>query len=177
MFVMGLISPLAGAAPTSELRFQRLASLGADQLSTISLIQDRQGFVWIGTNNAGLYRYNGYKSEKYQHQVSNIKSLPHDRVSALFEDKDGHIWVGTQNGLARFNAESGDFTRFLPTDGGNNRRIIKAIISDGKSGMWLATWGGLQHFDPVQGSFILYEHDPTQAGSLASNDLNAIALD
>lgn len=176
-FVLGFVCPLASAAPTSELRFQRLTSLGSDQLSTLSLIQDRQGFVWIGTNNAGLYRYNGYKSEKYQHQASNPRSLPHDRVSALFEDKEGHIWVGTQNGLARFDVESGDFTRFLPATGANNQRIIKAIISDGKSGMWLATWGGLLHFDPVKQSFTLYEHDPTQAGSLATNDLNAITLD
>lgn len=175
--VLGLICPSVSASPTSELRFQRLTSLGADQLSTISLIQDRQGFVWIGTNNAGLYRYDGYKSEKYQHHANNPKSLPHDRVSALFEHEDGGIWVGTQNGLARFDVESGDFTRFLPSSGANNQRIIKAIISDGKSGMWLATWGGLQHFDPAKGLFTLYEHDPAQAGSLASNDLNAIVLD
>ena len=177
LFVMGLICPWGNAAPTSELRFQRLPSLGADQLSTISLIQDQQGFVWIGTNNAGLYRYNGYKSEKYQHQASNPRSLPHDRVSALFEDKEGQIWVGTQNGLARFNVMSGDFTNFLPSTGANNQRIIKAIISDGKSGMWLATWGGLLHFDPVKEKFTLYEHDPARADSLATNDLNTIAID
>ncbi len=176
-FVLGLFCTWAGAAPTSELRFQRLASLGADQLSTISLIQDRQGFVWIGTNNAGLYRYNGYKSEKYQYQANTPLSLPHDRVSALFEDKEGRIWVGTQNGLARFNAESGDFTRFFPSSGANNQRIIKAIISDGKSGMWLATWGGLLHFDPAKENFTLYAHDPAQASSLATNDLNAVVLD
>lgn len=177
VFLVGCFCPVVNAAPTSELRFQRLSSLGADQLSTLSLIQDRQGFVWIGTNNAGLYRYDGYKSEKYQLQANNAKSLPHDRVSALFEDKVGRIWVGTQNGLARFNVESGDFTRFYPLSSVNNQRIIKSIISDGKSGMWIATWGGLLHFDPSKESFKAYEHDPLQAGSLATNDLNAIAID
>jgi PAS domain S-box-containing protein len=176
-YVMGFLCTSAYASPTSELRFQRLSSLGSDQLSTISLIQDQQGFIWIGTNNAGLYRYDGYRSEKFQHLANNPRSLPHDRVSALYEDKDGRIWVGTQNGLARFNRETGDFTRFLPLAGANNQRIIKAIISDGKTGMWLASWGGLQHFDPVTGSFMLYEHDPAKAESLATNDLNAIALD
>ena len=169
--------PFAGAASNSELRFQRLVSLGADQLSTLSLIQDRQGFIWIGTNNAGLYRFNGYQTEKYQNQATNALSLPHDRISALFEDKEGRIWVGSQNGLARFNAESNNFTRFLPTSGSKNQRIIKAIVSDGKSGLWLATWGGLQHFDPATGSFTLYAHDAANADSLATNDLNAIAVD
>ncbi|MDO8703287.1 MAG: two-component regulator propeller domain-containing protein [Undibacterium sp.] len=172
-----LACSLVSAAPTSELRFQHLATFGANQLSTLSLIQDRQGFIWIGTNNAGLYRYDGYRAEKFQHSPMNGRSLPHDRVSALFEDKEGRIWAGTQNGLARFNAESGDFTRFLPVAGSNSQHIIKAIISDGKSGMWLATWGGLQHFDPALGTFTIYSHDPARPTSLGTNDLNAIALD
>ncbi|MFA9274364.1 MAG: two-component regulator propeller domain-containing protein [Candidatus Aquirickettsiella gammari] len=172
-----LLSTLAYAASTSELRFQRLSSLGADQLSTLSLLQDRQGFVWIGTSNAGLYRFNGYQSDKYQSQASNASSLPHDRISALFEDKAGRIWVGTQNGLARFNADTNNFTRFAPSSGTNNQRIIKSIASDGKDGFWLASWGGLQHFDPASGKFTLYAHDAANPDSLAMNDVNAVAVD
>ena len=41
----------------------------------------------------------------------------------------------------------------------------------------MATWGGLQHFDPASGAFRLYLHDPKQPASLASNDINAIAMD
>lgn len=172
-----LLSSFSLAASTSELRFQRLSALGADQLSTLSLLQDKQGFIWIGTNNAGLYRFNGYQSEKYQSQANNPASLPHDRISALYEDKEGRIWVGTQNGLARFNAETNNFTRFIPSTGVNNQRIIKSIVADGKAGFWLATWGGLQHFDPATERFTLYSHDSGQPDSLASNDLNAIAVD
>lgn len=144
-----LFSTLTFAASTSELRFQRLPSLGADQLSTLSLLQDRQGFVWIGTGNAGLYRFNGYQSDKYQSQASNASSLPHDRISALFEDKAGRIWVGTQNGLARFNADTNNFTRFTPSSGTNNQRIIKSIVSDGKDGFWLASWAACSTLIPL----------------------------
>ena len=177
LLLLAFVSPFSVLASTSELRFQRLPSLGVDQLSVLSLLQDRQGFIWIGTNNAGLYRFNGYQSEKYQSEATNPSSLPHDRISALFEDEHGQIWAGTQNGLARFNAETNNFTRFTPITGVNNQRIIKSIVSDGKSGFWLATWGGLQHFDPATGNFTLYSHDPARADSLATNDLNAIAVD
>ncbi|MBC3873791.1 two-component regulator propeller domain-containing protein [Undibacterium flavidum] len=175
--VLSFACTFAFAASTSELRFQRLPSLGADQLSTLSLIQDRQGFIWIGTNNAGLYRFNGYHSEKYQSQATDASSLPHDRISALYEDKEGRIWVGTQNGLARFNSDKNNFTRFAPASGVANQRIIKSIVPDGKAGFWLATWGGLQHFDPASGEFTLYSHDAAKPDSLATNDLNAIAVD
>jgi ligand-binding sensor domain-containing protein len=52
----------ASATPTSDLRFKRLDSLDADDLSILSLLQDRQGFIWIGTHSGGLYRYNGYQA-------------------------------------------------------------------------------------------------------------------
>lgn len=167
----------AQAASTSELRFQRLSALGADQLSTLSLLQDRQGFVWIGTNNAGLYRFDGYHSEKYQSQANDPHSLPHDRISALYEDQQGRIWAGTQNGLALFNPKTNNFTRYIIEGGPSNQRIIKVIASDGKDGLWLATWGGLQHFDTNTGKFTLYAHDPNRPDSLGKNDLNAIVVD
>jgi PAS domain S-box-containing protein len=177
LFLLSFVCAAGIAASTSELRFQPITSLGAGQLSTLSLIQDRQGFIWIGTNNDGLYRYDGYQAEKFQNNTASVLSLPHDRVSALFEDANGQIWAGTQNGLARFNARSGDFTRFAPKDSSSTQRIIKSIISDGKTGMWLATWGGLQHFEPASGKFTVYEHSAGQPGSLATNDLNALAMD
>src|SRR4051812_46351825 len=74
------------AAPTSPLRFRHLDLLGSDELSILSLMQDRQGFVWIGTHSGGLYQYNGYQAVKYVNDPHNAQSLPHDRVSTLFED-------------------------------------------------------------------------------------------
>jgi diguanylate cyclase (GGDEF)-like protein len=167
----------AAATPTSDLRFKRLGSLDADDLSIMSLLQDRQGFVWIGTYSGGLYRYNGYQAVKYMHDPRNRRSLPNDRVSALFEDKQGRVWAGTQDGMARFNPETGDFTPLALPAGPSSQRIVKAIVGDGGDGMWVATWGGLQHVDSASGAVIRYAHDQRDPGSLASNDLNALALD
>ncbi|NHZ60834.1 ligand-binding sensor domain-containing diguanylate cyclase [Massilia genomosp. 1] len=167
----------AGSAPTSALRFKRLPSFDSSELSILALLQDRQGFVWIGTHSGGLYRYNGYHAVKYASNANSAGKLPHDRVSDLYEDAAGAIWVATQNGLARFNPETNNFTRFVPPPGPASQRIVKKIIGDGKGGMWLATWGGLQHFDPASARFTLHLHDAARPGSLASNDLNAIALD
>ncbi len=168
---------LGHAAPPSTLRFQHLGAISADELSTLSLLQDHQGFIWIGTNSGGLYRFDGYQAIKYLNNPANPRSLPHDRASALFEDKDGRIWVGTQSGLARFDPATNDFTKFIPPDGPPNRFIVKNIISDGKNGMWIGTWGGVQHLDPVSGKFVVYQHESERADSLLRNDVNALALD
>ena len=166
----------ASSMPTSDLRFKSLGSLDADDLSILSMLQDRQGFIWIGTHSGGLYRYNGYQAVKYTHDPRNPRSLPNDRVSALFEDKQGRIWAGTQDGVARFNPESGDFTALALPNGPSSQRIVKAIIGDGGAGMWVATWGGLQHVDSATGAVTRHVHDKDDPSSLASNDLNALAL-
>lgn len=173
-----LVLSAAQAAPAPSLRFKKLGPLGADDPSMLSLLQDRRGFVWVGTHTNGLYRYNGYQAVKYIHNPGDPRSLPHDRVSAIFEDRRGRIWAGTQNGLARFNPETNDFTTFTSAQAPHNHRIVKNIISDGGNGLWIGTWGGLQHFDPDRGRFdAIYAHDEADPGSLASNDLNALALD
>ncbi|MDB5907144.1 MAG: hypothetical protein JWP34_1258 [Massilia sp.] len=168
---------VAAATPTSDLRFKRLDSLNADDLSILSLLQDRQGFVWIGTHSGGLYRYNGYQAAKYSHDPLNPRSLPNDRVSALFEDQQGRVWAGTQAGIARFEPETGSFATLALPPGPSSQRIVKAIIGDGADGMWVATWGGLQHVDTRTGKVVRYAHDKADPASLASNDLNALALD
>src|SRR5471032_2388381 len=166
------------AAPAPSLRFKKLGPLGGDEPSMLSLLQDRKGYIWVGTHTNGLYRYNGYQAVKYINTPNDPHSLPHDRVSAIYEDQQGRIWAGTQNGLARFNPESNYFTLFAqPGKAPKNNRIIKNIISDGKNGMWVGSWGGLQHFDPNSGQFTVYAHDDADPASLASNDLNALALD
>lgn len=164
------------AAPTSPLRFQHLAGLGMNDLSIMSLAQDRQGFAWIGTS-AGLYRYDGYQAVRFGYDARNPRSLPHDRVSEIYEDRDGRIWAGTQEGLARFDPHTNDFTRFAPKGAGPAQLIVKKIVSDGADGMWIATWGGLQHFDPRSGTFTAFVHDAKDPDSLASNDTNALVRD
>lgn len=166
-----------GAAPTSTLRFTSLRAVIPSDMSIVALLQDRQGFIWIGTHNTGLYRYDGYQAVRYAHSPVNPAALPNDQVSALFEDGAGRLWVGTQSGLARYNPETDDFTVFKAPPGPKNNCLITRIIGDGRSGMWLATWGGLQHFEPATGQFIQYTHREGDPASLSSNDINAIALD
>ncbi len=174
---LGLAPACFGAVPTSPLKFNSLRTVIPSDMSIVALLQDRQGFIWIGTHNTGLYRYDGYQAVRYAHRPGNASTLPNDQVSALFEDGAGRVWVGTQAGLARYNPETDDFTVFAAPAGAKNNRLITRIIGDGRGGMWLGTWGGLQHFDPATGKFVQYVHREGDADSLNSNDVNAIALD
>ncbi len=171
-----LHAALLQAAP-HPLAFTAVDSLGADSRAILTILQDRQGFVWIGTIEGGLFRHDGHKQVRYMNDPSDPHSLPGGRVTALYEDEAGKLWIGTDEGLARFDPVANNFTRYVPAGGPNNARIVRRIVADNKGGMWVATWGGLQHFDPRKGSFVIYRHDEAKPDSLLYNDVNAIAVD
>jgi len=169
------------AAPSQPsflpLTFEPLESLGSDSQSILSLAQDLQGFIWIGTIEGGLYRYDGRNVVKYSNDPANPRSLPGGRVSALYCDGAGRVWVGTDEGLARFDPASDAFQRLAPPDAPAQARIIRRLAGDGAGGLWIASWGGLQHFDPGNGRFQLYRANSLLPEALAHNDINAIAVD
>src|SRR3984885_1537006 len=68
---------------------------GLGNLSVNCLLQDRDGFLWIGTES-GLYQYDGSRFWQFGEK----EGLPSSFVRALSLDRDGRLWVGTRDGLA-----------------------------------------------------------------------------
>jgi len=173
-----LWAPAALAALPSNLRFEHVRLLATDNVDALQIMQDRQGFIWVA-GTGGLFRYDGYNSVRYVNDPKDPRSIPSSIVEAVFEDGKGRIWAGTRNGLARFDADQGRFTRFVPEQqfGDINQWLnVRRIIGDGKGGMWLGTRGGLQHFDPESGRFRIFRHDPARPDSIGSNSISALAL-
>ncbi|NQZ07824.1 MAG: hypothetical protein HRT35_11740, partial [Algicola sp.] len=84
------------------MRFDRLTSEhGLSQMSVNAVLQDKQGFMWFGTQD-GLNRYDGYQFRVYRNDRDDITSLASNWVNALHEDNDGNLWVGTNMGLHKY---------------------------------------------------------------------------
>jgi signal transduction histidine kinase/CheY-like chemotaxis protein/ligand-binding sensor domain-containing protein len=77
---------------------------GLGNLSVNCLLQDRSGFLWIGTES-GLYQYDGSRFWQFGPK----EGLPSGFVRALSLDRDGRLWVGTRDGLA-FSTGQGSFS-------------------------------------------------------------------
>lgn len=61
-----------------------------------SLLQDKEGFLWIGTHG-GLCKYDGSKLTVFKN-VFGAGDNTNWFYESLFEDKDGNIWVGSRSG-------------------------------------------------------------------------------
>ncbi len=116
VFILMLLCPLllyAQQAPVqTPLRFDRLSiEDGLSQNDVFTILQDRQGFMWFGTN-FGLNRYDGYTFSVYKTVPFDAATLSYNWILALHEDREGKLWVGTLGGLNRMDPSTGAVTRY-----------------------------------------------------------------
>ena len=99
------------SAQERNIRFRRLSiDEGLSQSAVNCILQDRHGFIWIGTED-GLNRYDGYTFTVYKHDLDDPSSLSDSWIWTLYEDREGTLWIGTRvGGLNRFHPETATFT-------------------------------------------------------------------
>ncbi|MFZ5841817.1 MAG: two-component regulator propeller domain-containing protein [Pseudomonadota bacterium] len=165
------------AAAVETVAFRHLDSrAGLPQNSVTSIVQDREGYVWLGTHD-GLQRYDGYQFQSYRSDPRVAGSLTDNMVLALLEDRDGQLWVGTQNGLNRFSPDRQQLTRYLPSDqpGAIGHRLINSLYRDPQQRVWIGTPRGVDRYEPETDSFVHYQHNPLDRDSIPSGFVNAFA--
>lgn len=120
-----------------------------------SVIEDRDGLIWIATLN-GLDVYNPRNGKMiHHHKEDGPGSLSDNFVISLCEDHEGDIWIGTGSYVNRFHKKNGTFTYYGQEQGLPNNRIFE-ILEDSRRTLWFATGGGLSRFDSATGRFRTY---------------------
>ncbi len=133
-----------------KLRFQSFSEQeGLPPGSPLCFLQDRNGFLWIGTTD-GLSRYDGKKFKEFYHIRNDSTSISNNFILNLTEDHSGNIWIGTRKGLNRFNPEKEQFDRFIRYGGKlfEAENIIHSVIEDKNGFIWYGTYNGLFRLDP-----------------------------
>lgn len=108
---------------------------GLPQSSITALLQTRDGYLWIGTQN-GLARFDGVTFTVFNR--TNSDAFASDYITSLVEDAQGSLWVGTRNGLVFL--QNGRFRKPDWTD-----RLINPVINvmacDQQGTLWIGTDG------------------------------------
>jgi signal transduction histidine kinase/ligand-binding sensor domain-containing protein/CheY-like chemotaxis protein len=173
--------PLGVGAQPDYGRFKFLTSnQGLSQNNVTSIVQDRRGFLWFGTQD-GLNRYDGYSFKIFRHNPRSPTSLSNNSVLALLEDQQGYLWVGTDGGLNRFDPAAETFTRYRHDSTRTNSLShdrVTALALDPHDQLWIGTSGaGLNRLDPATQTFTRFVHRPGQALGLSSNDVKHVCID
>ncbi len=147
---------------------------GLSQASAEAIVQDRRGFVWIGTDD-GLNRFDGERFVTYRHDANDPDSLSHDWIWALHEDAAGRIWIGTDGGgLDCLDPQTGRFEHRLAVPQGAHL-IVRAITEAPAGVLWIGTDGdGVFRIDVASGETRRFRNDPNDASTLANDHVKAL---
>ncbi|MCG9134319.1 SpoIIE family protein phosphatase [Candidatus Poribacteria bacterium] len=130
-----------------------------------SIYQDREGFLWFGTNDGGVSRYDGEKFVNF----TTDEGLASNSIRAIYEDKAGYLWFGTWGvGVSRYDGEK--FINFT-TDEGLVFDFVAAIHQDREGYIWFGTNDGVSRYDGEK--FVNFTTDE----GLVSNFVRAIYED
>jgi signal transduction histidine kinase/ligand-binding sensor domain-containing protein len=107
------------------------------------LLRDRDGGLWIGTQQQGLVHLRQGRTDVF----SASDGLSGENVRTIFEDREGNIWVATTNGLDRFR----DFAvATFSLSQGLSSANVGSVLADRDGSVWLSTYGGLNRWNNGQ---------------------------
>ena len=152
---------------------------GLSSGSITCFLQDKKGFIWIGTTY-GLNRYDGHQIHVYKNNPQNENSIGGNYIRCLFEDSRNHLWIGLRGrGLSRMDLATGTTTTFRHNQAANSLSYndVSGIVEDNDGKLWIAVdRGGLDMYDPVTNNFTNYRLID-QNGYELNNALTGIAID
>ncbi len=104
--------------------------------SVLTLFEDREHNLWVGTDTAGLHILR-------QQRFQTVPSLLGYTITAVTQTADGAIWSGSK-GEGLFRYERGQ-TFHLSTRDGLLSDVILALAADHDGSLWIGTPDGLNH--------------------------------
>lgn len=153
--LLNLLMPMMLFAASNDLCFRHFSvEDGLSSNSVRALMQDKYGFLWIGTDE-GLNRYDGTTVKLYRLKDRGAN----EAISSLYSAHN-KIWIGTDEGIYIYDYETEEITPFVLVT--SNRVHIKTntnyIVEDKDKNLWFSTVGqGIFKYTPTTEYLEQYE--------------------
>lgn len=111
--------------------------------------QDKNGFIWIGTDN-GLNRYDGNRIRQFFHDPQNNNSIPNNVILELITDDNNRIWITTEQGVCCYNQLTDVFMNYSKHGDGNKLPMSRGenhLSIDIKKKVWISSNSGFYTVD------------------------------
>jgi signal transduction histidine kinase/CheY-like chemotaxis protein len=120
----------------------------------MTVLQDPDGMVWIGTDGGGLNRFDPQRGtfQHYRHIANEPNSLSHNSVESIYRDAAGHLWLATLAGLDRLDPVTGQFRHYQQQHGLADNMTM-CVTADAQGQLWITTNSGLSRLNPRTDQF------------------------
>jgi len=147
-----------GERKGNQLSFTQINMKNEQQDMMRSMIQDREGLIWVGSNEGAIVFnpdeliQDKSKYLNFQSDMKEPQSLSNHEVKVIFEDSKGNIWLGTTGGglnlLVRENPLERSWFKHYTSKNGLSNEIIQSIQEDNEGYIWVSTENDISRFDP-----------------------------
>jgi ligand-binding sensor domain-containing protein len=150
LFAFYLCSLVSGPLNAQQLNLKEFGVVDGLPSGVKALMQDTHGYVWMGAENGGLFRYDGKTIKNYTVE----DGLPAQGINAICEDNKNQIWLGSYVGLFCFNGTTFiDYSKKINLLSGE---YVWRIVKDKKGLLWFGTnTGNLYSYD---GKLFVYQN-------------------
>jgi ligand-binding sensor domain-containing protein/signal transduction histidine kinase len=111
------------------------------KLSIRSMLQDRDGSIWIGTANRGLLHWKPSAGSRTLTETG----VPDKWIIPLAQDHTGAVWAGSISGGGLYRVDSGKVQHF-GRDEGFRSTVIYSLNVDKQGELWIGSADGLSWF-------------------------------
>jgi signal transduction histidine kinase/ligand-binding sensor domain-containing protein/CheY-like chemotaxis protein len=145
----------------------------------ISVLKDHKGWLWAGTVDQGLIRFN--------RETGGFVRFPRSKLNGwtypitLFQDKNRDVWAGFMEGqLARYNVHTCQLHLYDSIQSGKYHFLaqdVRRIVEDRENNLWMITNPlGLVEYKLRQEKFV-YHHLPLPKGDKRIGILRTLCID
>lgn len=115
----------------------------------ISMQEDAQGRLWLGTYGKGLNRMYESGDSVWFESFSVAQGLSNTVIYGIEEDASGDLWLSTDNGLSRFDPQTEEFRNYYTSDGLQNSQYYWSASFRNEAGkLYFGGMNGLDAFYP-----------------------------
>ncbi len=136
------------------------AEMGLTSNDISSVLQDREGSIWLGLLGSGLARWLGYN--EWQGWTTH-EGLSRESIWSITRDVNGRLWVGTQFGLNYSDEDAADRSGAgTPSRGGKIHwhqmqvpgiEMVRTLAANADGSLWVGGEpGGLVQLNPQTGA-------------------------
>jgi ligand-binding sensor domain-containing protein/signal transduction histidine kinase len=165
-------------------RFNQGQMGGISASRTQSLMEDRNGLMWIGTwlNGVNLYIPSTESFKEITAQSGGAFSLPSSVVPGLYVDKDNTLWLGVLEGggLVHYDLNKGVVARYVNEPDRPDSLpagVVQTVVRDHQGILWVATAAGLAKMRADEKSFEIFRNEKDNPDSLPYTAIQTLFVD
>jgi len=163
-------------------KISRIETGPATTARNFSVLQDRDGNVWLGNNNGLFVRRKG--SDAFVREAAAdlaAGTVLGDQIWSILQDRAGRLWIGSVQAGAAWRDTHGlwhGVPGFSGYANGARHPTVRDILEVDEGKVWIATDGsGVIDYEPGNPTSRVIAHDPAVHSSLPGDSVRSLLLD